>query len=135
MHQIRRLLFVLLLVCPAIGLSQTEAVTEAVEDKFAIAADSDQTSSAIAKLAGIAPFFHIYDINGNLLEVLANPHLDLEWGTGPAAATTLADMGVTVLVARNIPGPKMEDVLVARKIRIVRRVGTVGDVVKELKEE
>lgn len=131
MHQIRRFLFVLLIVAPVLGFSQEETV----EDKFAIAADGDQTSSAIAKLAGVAPFFHIYDINGKLLEVLPNPHLELEWGTGPAAATTLADMGVTVLVARNIPGPKMEDVLVAREIRIVRRIGVVADVVGELQEE
>ena len=104
------------------------------EDKFAIAADSKELSGNIAKLAGIAPFFHLYSINGNLIEVLANPHLDMEYGIGPACATTLADMGVTVLVARKIPGPKMEEVLKERKVRIVRRIGTVKDVVSELKE-
>ena len=131
MRKIRQFFAVLLLVIPVLGFAQEADVV----DKFAIAADGDQTSSEIAKLAGIAPFFHIYDINGNLLEVLANPHLDREWGTGPAAAATLADMGVTVLVARRIPGPKMEDVLVAHEIRIVRRLGMVHDVVVELKEE
>jgi predicted Fe-Mo cluster-binding NifX family protein len=104
------------------------------EEKFAIAADGAQPMALIVKLAGVAPYFHIYDVNGNQLEVLANPHLDLEYGIGPAAAATLADKGVTVLVAKRIPGPKMEAVLIERKVRMVRRHGTVEDVVNELKE-
>ncbi len=104
------------------------------EEKFAIAADGAQPMALIVKLAGVAPYFHIYDINGNKLEVMANPHLDLEYGIGPAAAATLADKGVTVLVAKRVPGPKMEEVLIERGVRIVRRHGTVEDVVIELKE-
>ena len=104
------------------------------EDVFAIAADGPQPMALVAKLAGIAPYFHIYDIDGNQLEVLANPHLDMAFGIGPAAATTLADMGVTVLVARRVPGPKMHDVLKERNVRLVRRNGTVQDVVDELRE-
>ena len=130
MSRIRRKLVLLLLLPPFAGPAQLAAA----DDKFAIAADGDQSGAEIASLAGIAPFFHIYDINGNLLEVLPNPHLDMEYGTGPACAATLADMGVTVLVARRIPGPKMHDVLMARKVRVVRRLGTVQDVADELKE-
>ena len=126
MSHIRRLLFSLLLLLPLAGA--------AVAEKFAIAADGDQTTAEIAKLAGIAPFFHLYDVNGNPLEVVPNPHLEMEYGIGPAAAATLADMGVTVLVARRIPGPKMEEVLIKRQVRIVRRIGTVQDVADELKE-
>lgn len=120
----------LLLLLLLLGFAQSVAAA----DKFAIAADGDQPTAEIARLAGIAPFFHLYDVNGDLLEVLPNPHLDMEYGIGPAAAATLAEMGVTVLVARRIPGPKMEDVLVARDIRIVRRIGTVQDVADELRE-
>ena len=126
MSDIRRLLVSLLLLLPLAGA--------AVADKFAIAADGDQATAEIAKLAGIAPFFHLYDVSGNLLEVVPNPHLDMEYGIGPAAAATLAEMGVTVLVARRIPGPKMEAVLIERGVRIVRRIGTVQDVADELKE-
>jgi hypothetical protein len=39
-----------------------------------------------------------------------------------------------VLVARRIPGPKMEAVLIERGVRIVRRIGSVQDVADELKE-
>jgi len=130
MSTIRRIFVSLLLVLPFAGLTQPAVA----EGKFAIAADGDQSSAEIAKLAGIAPFFHLYDINGNLLEVLPNPHLNMEYGIGPACAATLADMGVTVLIARKIPGPKMDDVLKAREVRLARRLGTVQDVVNELKE-
>lgn len=130
MPQVHRILAMLLLLIPLLGYTQEEVIP----DKFAIAAEGNQPTSEIARLVGVAPFFHIYDSNGNLLEILDNPHLDLEWGIGPAVAGTLGDMGVSVLVAQRIPGPKMEDALIARKIRIVRRVGTVQDVVDELKE-
>ena len=130
MTTMHRILASLLLLLGLAILSHSVAAA----DKFAIAADGDRPSAEIAKLAGIAPFFHLYDVNGNPLEILPNPHLDMEYGIGPAAAATLADMGVTVMIARRIPGPKMEDVLNARNVRIVRRVGTVQDVVNELKE-
>lgn len=130
MSVIHRILVSILLILPLLGLSQSVIA----EDKFAIAADGSALTAEIAELAGIAPYFHIYDINGKELQILANPHLDMEVGIGPAAAATLADMGVTVLVARRIPGPKMDDVLKARSVRIVRRLGTVQDVVNELRE-
>ncbi len=104
------------------------------DEVFAIAADGPQPMAQIVKLAGIAPYFHIYSMTGNEIEVLANPHLKMEFGIGPAAAGTLADKGVTVLIARRVPGPKMHDVLTSRNVRIVRRIGTVQDVVNELRE-
>lgn len=130
MSTMHRILVLIILLLPLAGLSRPAAAA----DKFAIAADGDQSSATIARLAGIAPFFHLYDDNGNLLEVLPNPHLAMEYGMGPACADTLADMGVTVLVGRRIPGPKMYNVLAVRKVRVVRRTGTVQDVVDELKE-
>ena len=130
MSMIRGVLTSVLLALTLVGFGQSAAAA----DKFAVAADGDQPDAQIAKLAGIAPFFHLYDIKGGLLEVFPNPHLEMEYGIGPACAVTLADMGVTVLVARRIPGPKMTEVLEKRNIRIVRRVGTVQDVANELAE-
>jgi predicted Fe-Mo cluster-binding NifX family protein len=103
-------------------------------DTFAISAEGSELNSPISKLSGISPYYHLYDVNGKAVEVLANPHLDLEYGVGPAAAATLADKGVTVLVG-GMAGPKMQDVLDARGVRFVRRTGTVEDVVKELRNE
>jgi predicted Fe-Mo cluster-binding NifX family protein len=127
-------LFVMILTAVVLGTPAIADDSAYKQDLFAIAADGSEPSSAIAKLSGIAPFYHIYDMKGNLVEVLPNPHLDLEFGTGPAAAATLADKGVTVLVG-GMAGPKMQDVLDAKHVRFVQRVGTVEDVVEELKEE
>lgn len=121
-----------------LGLTLTAAIAaedadDYKPDTFAISAEGTEMTSPISKLSGISPYYHLYDINGKAVEVLANPHLDLEYGIGPAAAATLADKGVTVLVG-GMAGPKMQDVLDARSVRFVRRSGTVEDVVKELSE-
>ena len=131
---IKRLFLVTLLVLglpAAIAAEEPEAYQP---DVFAIAADGPELTSPISGLSGVSPYFHLYDIDGNAIEVLANPHLDLEFGTGPAAAATIADKGVTVLVG-GMAGPKMQDVLDERGVRFVRRAGTVEDVVKELRNE
>lgn len=117
----------------ALGVTAADAQSEYQEDTFAIAAEGEKVSADVAYLSGPAPFFHLYDINGIPLKVLPNPHLDLEFGIGPAAAATLGDMGVTVLVG-GMAGPKMMDVLDAKGVRFVPRRGKVRDVVKELQE-
>ena len=122
-----------LLVGSAPTLAENET-PQTKESLFAIAAEGNTTTAEISKLAGISPFFHLYGENGNVVEVMPNPYLDMEYGTGPAAAQLLIDKGVTVLVARRIPGPKMMDVLDSKNVRLVRRVGTVEDVASELRE-
>ena len=52
----------------------------------------------------------------------------------PSAAIMLADKGAGVIIGRRWPGPKMMDVIKEREMRMVRRVGTVEDVAKELRE-
>ena len=122
-----------LLVGSAPTLAENET-PQTKESLFAIAAEGNTTTAEISKLAGISPFFHLYEENGNAVEVLPNPYLDMEYGTGPAAAQLLVEKGVTVLVARRIPGPKMMDVLDSNNVRLVRRVGIVEDVASELRE-
>ena len=78
-----------------LGLTLTAAVAaeetgDYKPDTFAISAEGAELTSPISKLTGISPYYHLYDINGKAVEVLANPHLDLEYGIGPAAAATLA---------------------------------------------
>lgn len=131
---IRRFSLVALLSLIASLAFAAEEAGEYRPDTFAIAADGDELAAPISKLSGISPYFHLYDINGKRIEVLPNPHLDLEYGIGPAAAATLADKGVTVLVG-GMAGPKMMDVLKAREVRFVRRHGTVQEVVTELQSE
>jgi predicted Fe-Mo cluster-binding NifX family protein len=109
------------------------AATQAPKQFFAIAADGKELTAQIPFLAARATHFHIYAENGTLVEMLANPYLKLETGTGPAAAAMLAEHGVAVLVAGMV-GPKMKDVLVVKKMRFVSRKGNVQGVVDELKK-
>ena len=124
---------VALLMTGSLAVFAADSETEYQDDTFAIAADGEKVSAKISYLSGPAPFFHLYDINGTPIKVLANPHLALEYGIGPAAAATLGDMGVTVLVG-GMAGPKMMDVLNEKGVRFVPRSGKVRDVVKELQE-
>ncbi len=89
---------------------------------------------ALQSLAGIAPYFHLYDINGKAVKSSCKPAPGPGiWYRARRQLASLADMDVTVLVAQRVPGPKMHDVLIERNIRLVRRLGTVQDVVDELK--
>jgi len=110
------------------------AVTKAPQKQlFAIAAEGKELTSQIPYLAARATHYHVFDESGTLVEVVPNPFLNQEVGTGPAAAQMLAERGVTVLVAGMV-GPKMKDVLVANKMRFVSRKGAVQGVVNELKK-
>lgn len=134
MYKMTKIIIALILLLAPAPSQAAEESAPARPEIFAIAADQDQVTAEISKLPGVAPFFHIYDETGKLIEVVANPFLDQEYGIGPAAGNLLADKGVTVLIGRNRPGPVMMEVLDKRQIRMVRRIGTVADVVKELKE-
>jgi predicted Fe-Mo cluster-binding NifX family protein len=115
-------------------LSQDKTAQEESSPLFAVAAEGSDSTAEISRLAGIAPYFHLYSENGVAVEVVPNEFLDLEFGTGPAAAQMLVDKGVAVLVAKRIPGPKMMEVLENNEVRLVRRIGKVQDVADELKE-
>ncbi len=117
---------------PAPG-PQTAATKAPQKQLFAIAAEGKELTSQIPYLAARATHYHIFDESGTLVEVVPNPFLNQEVGTGPAAAQMLAERGVTVLVAGMV-GPKMKDVLVANKMRFVSRKGAVQGVVNELKK-
>ena len=99
---------------------------------YAIAAQGKDAAAPVYFLAARATHYHLYDENGNLVEVIENPYLGKDMEIGPAAARMLADRGVTVLVA-GMAGPKMMDVLVARQVRFVARRGAVQGVVDELR--
>lgn len=112
---------------------QTQEQPAPGDDRFAIAAEGKEVSATITNLTGRAPYFHVYDIKGNAIEVLENPYLHQEINIGPQMAVLLSDKAVTVLVG-GMAGPKMKDVLDARGIRFVLRKGVVQDVVDELRE-
>ena len=107
---------------------------DAQDERFAVAAEGPELGAEITHLTGRAPFYQVYDVNGNPVEVVENIYLVQEFNIGPQAAALLGEKQVTVLVG-GMAGPKMVDVLEEQNIRFVFRKGLVGDVVKELKAE
>ena len=89
MDIIRRMLVLLLLLPPLAGFSQPADA----EGKFAIAADGNQPSSEIAKLAGVAPFFHLYDANGNVGQLVnvADGSIAVQYTYDPFGNLLVAD--------------------------------------------
>lgn len=120
----------ILLLALSLGTYAADTDETRVE-KFAVAAEGKEASATISDLTGRAPFFHLFDDTGNLLEVLPNTFLELDFGIGPRAATLLAEHKVTVLVGGQA-GPKMQKVLDESAIRFVHRKGTVQEIADEL---
>ena len=124
---------VLLMGGAAVQAAETAGTEAAHKELFAIAAEGKEPSAEIAQVPGRAPFYHIYDETGNLVEVLPNAYLANEVNIGPDMAALMADRHVTVLVGGPV-GPKMEDVMEERGIRFVFRKGVVQSVVDELRK-
>lgn len=133
MRTLAGVLGILVLLLVGTAFSAEGAATQK-EERFAIAAEGSEVSAEITHLTGRAPFYQIYDMKGNPIEVVENVYLGQEFNIGPQAAALLGDKHVTVLVGGSA-GPKMMDVLDKKDIRFVYRKGVVQDVVKELKGE
>lgn len=118
------------------GQSETaEATGEAVRaEKYAIAADGRDVSTSISHQVGRAPYFLILDDNGNLMEAIQNPYLELKFGLGPLVADMLAERKVTVLVG-GFAGPNMHQKLKKHGIRFIHGKGGVKRVVNSLHGE
>ena len=84
MRKLTWLIGLLGLLAPML-VAAAEPAGEYRPDVFAIAAEGTEVTAKISKLSGVSPYFHLYDINGKPIEVMANPHLDLEFGTIRAA--------------------------------------------------
>lgn len=121
---------------PSTGQSETaEATGEAVRvEKYAVAADGRDDSTSISHQVGRAPYFLILDDNGNLIEAIQNPYLELKFGLGPLIADMLAERKVTVLVG-GFAGPNMHQKLKNYHIRFIHGKGGVKRVVNSLRGE
>jgi predicted Fe-Mo cluster-binding NifX family protein len=98
---------------------------------IAIAATAPELNGQIAMHGARAPFYLLFDEQGKMLEVLANPVIQAEGGAAPQAALFLADKGVTLLAAGDF-GNRFISELGERGIRHVLVSGLIADVIREL---
>ena len=96
---------------------------------IAVASDSHESTGSISTVAARAPYFLVFDQDGNLLETIANPHTDAPGGAGPSTAIFLADKQVNIVIAGRF-GTKMSNALKAANIKYVEKQGIILEVVK-----
>jgi predicted Fe-Mo cluster-binding NifX family protein len=113
----------------ALGLllfSAAEGPPEQRTLKIAVASDGKTTESPISGKAARCKYFLLFDEEGQLTEILENPHGNAPGGAGPKTADFLAQKEVTLLVAGNI-GSKMKAALKRQEIVYVEFSGTVEE--------
>jgi len=100
--------------------------------KIAVATDQEDINAPISPHFGRASYFLIFDADGHLLEAISNaPPLEAH-GAGHRAARSLADAGITHVIAGHI-GPKAEADLAAAGIEMFEHEGRAIDTVHELR--
>jgi len=93
---------------------------------LAISTDRNTGEGDVSVRAARAPYYLIYDEQGNLLETLKNPFAIGGGGSGFSVAKMLADKGVDTFIAGEIGG-NMAGALEGRGIRHIGRNGTVAE--------
>jgi predicted Fe-Mo cluster-binding NifX family protein len=104
---------------------------EELKMTIAIAATAPELNGQIAMHGARAPFYLLFDEQGNMLEVLANPVVQAEGGAASQAALFLADKGVTLLAAGDF-GSRFVSELEEKGIDHVQMSGLIADVIVEL---
>jgi predicted Fe-Mo cluster-binding NifX family protein len=66
---------------------------------IAVASDGNDRNAQVSHVAAKAPYFLIFDGNGDLAEALSNPYSDASRGAGRSVVPFLAQKGVDFVVA------------------------------------
>lgn len=102
--------------------------------KIAITSQGDNLNAAADTRFGRCAYFVILDTETEGFEAVANRAVDAMGGAGPAAAQTIADRSVEVLITGNV-GPNAFQTLRAASIKVFQvSSGTVGEAFQRYKE-
>ena len=104
---------------------------KAIYMKIAIATESADVSSEVSTQGARALHYLIFDGNGNLKEIIANPYVGDEKSVGPNVAILLAQMGVNKVIAGRF-GSKFKEVLEQNKIECIVNTGFAAQLIKDL---
>jgi predicted Fe-Mo cluster-binding NifX family protein len=91
----------------------------------AIAAQEAEPLGTIHPHAARAPYYLLYDSNGTLQGVLANPYCEADHAVAPRVAALLAEEGVGALVAGRV-GERFQGELAERGIEFVAHSGEIS---------
>ena len=99
--------------------------------KIAVATKKPDVNASITKRGARAPYYLLFNEQGEALEAVSNPYTEVDRGAAPLAAGLLADKGVTLLAAGDF-GTRFISELEERGIDRVKRKGQVLDIVRQL---
>ena len=98
--------------------------------KIAIATVEKNSISTISTRGGRAPYYLIFNENGELLDTISNPFVSGGGGAGVGVAKMLADINVAIVIAGAI-GEKMEESLNKRDVKFYEKEGLAEEILKE----
>ena len=94
--------------------------------RIAIATTDKDKNSDISSMGARAPFYLVFDENGELLEALSNPFAVGGGGAGFSVAKMLADKEVNIVIA-NTFGPNMITALKERNLQYSEMSGNAKE--------
>ena len=97
---------------------------------IAVAADGPTADAAVSRQAARCAYFLIFDGQGELIESLANPHIQARGGAGPQVAELLAQKGVGTLIAGEFGG-RMSDALQRKGMAMRIATGSALEAVQQ----
>ena len=100
------------------------------QEKIAVGASGDAPGAPVNAQAASSPYFLVFDQKGKLLEALENPYKNAD-SPGPDVVNYLSGKGVTVVIAGDF-GPRIVDVMKAKRMWPIRFAGTAQDAVKKV---
>jgi predicted Fe-Mo cluster-binding NifX family protein len=101
--------------------------------KVAIASTGKTLESEVSNVFGRCPYFIVAEVNKEIgdFEAFENVSINQMGGAGISAAQTIAEKGVTAVIAGNV-GPRALDVFGQFSIDTYRSGGTVKDALQKL---
>ena len=100
--------------------------------KIAVATKSPETDAQVDKRGARAPYYHLFNTETGLSEILANPVAEGERSAGPQAAAFLISKGVDKVVAGDF-GPRFSAGLENAGIVYELKTGQISEILLELK--
>ena len=104
---------------------------EVGKTKIAVVSNGKTVTSEVSPVAARGPYFLIYDCNGKFIEVLGNPHKNVQGGASSQVVEYLSDKNVSTIIAGTF-GNKMIAAMEAKRIRYLTFKGIAAEAVKKV---
>ena len=103
--------------------------TKEQQSLIAVVSAGQAITDPVGNVAARSPYFLIFDGQGELIEVLENPHRETGGGAGPLVAELMAERGVSTMVAGSF-GTNIKASLEEKGVNYLEFSGQVGEAVK-----